>query len=55
MPHARCANVFVSVTHPGLIKVHEWPEEELQKGWKMFQALLTYWKLKNNFGEINGQ
>ena len=55
MPHARCANVFVSVTHPGLIRVHEWPEEELQKGWKMFQALLTYWKLKNNFGEINGQ
>ena len=55
MPHARCANVFVSVTHPGLIKVVEWSEEELQKGWAMFRSLLTYWKLKNNFGEIDAQ
>jgi hypothetical protein len=51
MPHARCANVFASASHPGLIKVHEWSEEDLQRGWEMFKALLTYWKLKNKFGE----
>ena len=50
LPHARCANVFCSRTHPGLIKVIEWSEEDLQKGWAMFQCLLQYWKLKNSFG-----
>ena len=50
LPHARCANVFCSRTHPGLVKVVEWTEEDLVKGWEMFQCLLRYWKLKNNFG-----
>lgn len=51
VPHARCANVFASVTKPGLIKIIEWSEEDLQRGWAMFNHLLGYWKLKNNFGE----
>ena len=46
LPMARCANVFVSVTHPGLIHIHEWSEEDLQKGWKMFCGLLDYWYAK---------
>ncbi len=50
VPFARCANVFCSRTHPGLVKVVEWPEDELIKGWEMFQSLLRFWKLKNNFG-----
>jgi len=50
LPHARCANVFASVTNPGLVKVVEWSEEDLQRGWQMFQHLLGFWKLKNNFG-----
>ena len=50
MPHARCANVFVSRTHAGLIKIIEWSEDDLVKGWEMFQCLLRFWKLKNNFG-----
>jgi hypothetical protein len=49
-PNARCANVFASRTHPGLIKIVEWSEEDLQKGWEMFQCLLKFWKIKNNFG-----
>ena len=49
VPHARCANVFASRTHPGLIKVVEWSEEDLQRGWEQFQCLLRYWKLKNSF------
>jgi len=50
LPKARCANVFVSRTHKGLVKIHEWSEEDLQRGWEMFQALLRFWKLKNTFG-----
>ena len=53
IPHARCANVFASRTHPGLIKIVEWSEEDLSKGWEMFQCLLRFWKLKNNFGVSN--
>lgn len=43
MPDALCANVFVSVNNPGLVHIHEWKEEELQRGWAMFTALLDYW------------
>ena len=50
IPHARCANVFASRTHPGLIRIVEWSEEELAKGWEMFQCLLRFWKIKSNFG-----
>lgn len=49
IPKARCANVFVSVTKPGLAIVHEWTEEELAKGWRMFKGLLDYWKAKTGF------
>jgi len=51
LPEARCANVFVSVKRPGLIKVHEWTEKELDQHWEMFKCLLRYWTLKNKFGE----
>jgi hypothetical protein len=50
LPNARCANVFVSRTKLGLIKIVEWSEEDLQRGWEMFQCLLRYWKIKNKFG-----
>jgi len=55
LPHARCANVFASVTHLGLIKIVEWPEADLRKGWEMFQCLLRFWKLKNDFGVANAE
>lgn len=47
-PNARCANIFVSVTEPGLVVVREWNQEELVRGWKMFDALKTYWYAKSN-------
>jgi len=50
MLHARCANVFVSVSNPGLIKVVEHSEEDLQRGWLMFQSLFNFWIVKNKFG-----
>ena len=51
MPTARCANVFASVSYPGVIRVVEHSDEDLQRGWEMFCALLNFWKLKNKFGE----
>jgi hypothetical protein len=47
LPKARCANVFVSVTEPGLVVVKEWEQEELERGWVMFESLLNYWQAKN--------
>ena len=47
IPKARCANVFVSVTEPGLVVVREWTEEELERGWKMFDSLTKYWYAKS--------
>ena len=49
LPKARCVNIFVSVQEPVIVKIHEWRDEELQRGWGMFQALLRYWQLKNNY------
>ena len=45
-PNARCANVFVSVTEPGLVVVKEWNQEELARGWAMFDALKTFYYAK---------
>lgn len=47
IPKARCSNVFVSRSVPGLVVVKEWSEEDLQRGWSMFTALLTFWQLKH--------
>jgi hypothetical protein len=47
IPKARCANVFVSRSEPGLVVAKEWPEEDLQRGWEMFCSLLKFWQLKN--------
>ena len=43
---ARCANVFISVTEPGLVHIVEWDEDDLSRGWKMFLGLLDYWYAK---------
>jgi len=48
MPNARCANLFVSRSVPGLCVIREWTQAEIETGWKMFHALLTFWQLKND-------
>jgi hypothetical protein len=45
-PNARCANVFVSVTKPGLVHIKEWSEDELMRAWYMFGALKQFWYAK---------
>lgn len=47
LPHAECANAFVSRTVPGLVVLHKWTEEDLKKGWLMFTNLLQFWQTKN--------
>jgi hypothetical protein len=49
MDKARCAIVYVSTTQPGLAKLIEIQEEELQKGWKCFYSLLHFWQAKNGY------
>jgi hypothetical protein len=48
IPEARCANLFVSRTHPGTVYLKEWTREEIDKGFMMFLCLLEFWQLKNN-------
>lgn len=49
MHKARCANVFVSRSIPGLVTIHEWTESDLKRGWAMFSALLNFWQAKNKY------
>ena len=49
MPDARCANIFVSRTIPGLCKIIEWDAIDLNRGWAMFLHLLRYWQLKTGY------
>lgn len=44
----RAINVFVGVDDKE-IRVFEHTAEDLERGWKMFDALLTYWKLSKNW------
>lgn len=48
IPNAVCANVFASATEPGLVVIKEWSQEDLARGWTMFQHLLFFWQAKNN-------
>jgi hypothetical protein len=47
LPHAECANAFVSRSVPGLVVLHKWTQEDLAKGWEMFKNLLQFWQVKN--------
>ena len=49
MPTARGAIIYISTQIPGLIRLVEVPQDELEKGWRMFVALLTYWQEKNDY------
>ena len=41
----RCANVLVSTSTPGLVKIIEYTQEEMQTAWEKFLCLLRYWQL----------
>ena len=43
----RAANIYVSTTVPGLVRLKEWTEDEIKKGYSMFKHLFEFWKVKN--------
>jgi len=49
MEDARCANVFVSRDYPGHHVIYEWSEDEINRGWEMFQCLLGLWRAKKRY------
>jgi hypothetical protein len=48
LPKARCANIFVSRSVPGLCVIKEWTAEELDEAWEMYYHLLRFWQIKHN-------
>lgn len=45
-PKARCINLFVSSTVPGLIVPVEHSQADIDTGWAVFSHLLAIWKLR---------
>lgn len=45
----RFANVFISRNNPGTVCVLEANPEDVRKGWRMFNALLSYWQEANGY------
>jgi hypothetical protein len=45
-----CQNILISLENPGEVFTHIWSDEQLERGEKMFMALLEFWKLSNNYG-----
>ena len=45
-PDARCANVFICL-EDGQVDFHEHTEDELEKGWQLFEHALAIWNLQN--------
>ena len=48
-PEARCGIVYVSASVPGVAKLVELTEEQIEKGWGMFHSLLQYWQAKTGY------
>ena len=48
LPVARCAILHVDRDNP-TAELLEAKEDDLQRGWSMFVALLKYWQAKNNY------
>lgn len=40
-------NVFCSTTVPGLVKVHQWPDDDT--AWQKFACLLKFWQLSKGY------
>jgi hypothetical protein len=53
-PTARAANVFISRTHPGLVRVVEHNTSDLERGWKEFVLLLSFYQVHNNLPIATG-
>ena len=46
IPKAKCANIFICI-ETGEVDFHVHKEEDLRKGWKVFQHALAIWQINN--------
>ena len=46
--HRRLINVFIGVDDCE-VRIHEWEPEDAKKGWNIFEHLLAFWRLKNDY------
>lgn len=44
LPRNKCANLFVSRTHPGRVASHVWTAEQIDRAWDEFVCILALWK-----------
>jgi hypothetical protein len=49
MPMARCAIIFVSTKVPGLVRLVEAPQSQLDRGWRIFKATLNLWQVSKKY------
>ena len=45
----RTANVLVSTSVPGLVKIIEYTQEEMDTAWEKFKCLLRFWQLDKQY------
>jgi hypothetical protein len=49
MSSARCAIIYVSTSVPGLTHLVELSQDELERGWDIFERLVELWQIVNNY------
>lgn len=49
LPRNKCANLFISRTHPGKVASHVWAAEAIDRAWEEFVCILALWKVQKKF------
>jgi hypothetical protein len=49
MSSARCAIIYVSTSVPGLTHLCELTQDELERGWDIFELQVQLWQIVNNY------
>jgi hypothetical protein len=49
MSSARCAIIYVSTSVPGLTHLVELSQDDLERGWDIFERLVGLWQIVNNY------
>ena len=44
----RLLNIFIGVDDTD-VRIHEWTPEDADKGWEVFECLLNFWQITNNW------
>jgi hypothetical protein len=49
MSDARCAIIYVSTSVPGLTRLVELEQDDLERGWEIFELEVKLWQVVNNY------